>query len=170
MDRRDEIGELAQAFNELAVAQRRLNRALRLLSDCSQALNQADRDGPILQEICRLIVDTGGYPLAWVSYSPEKESLEAVAMAGAEGSLEVAVAGYPSRITLPLKNQEGTFGWLGICAQEPDAFHSDELKLLEELAGNLAFGIPGFRARHERQRVEREIHVLNQELEQRVVD
>src|SRR5579859_2263199 len=63
--------------------------------------------------------------------------------------------GYRSSIALPLKGEDGeTFGALTIYSAEPNAFTPDELGLLQELAGDLAFGIRVLRARAERKQAE----------------
>lgn len=49
----------------------RLNRALRMLSDCNNTLIRADNEYHLLNTICRLIVERGGYLLAWVGYAEE---------------------------------------------------------------------------------------------------
>ncbi|MGE5622861.1 MAG: diguanylate cyclase domain-containing protein, partial [Bacillota bacterium] len=51
--------------------QLKLNRALRLLSDCNMALVHAEREQSLLDEICRLVVTTGGYRMAWVGYAED---------------------------------------------------------------------------------------------------
>ncbi len=77
--------------------------------------------------------------------------------------------GYRSSIALPLKDEaQTTFGVLNIYAAEPNAFTVEEKRLLEELAGDLEFGIMVLRARIEHRQAEEEIHQLNEELEQRV--
>ena len=61
--------------------------------------------------------------------------------------------GYQSSIALPLRAEgEAVFGALAIYAAEPDAFDADEVKLLSELADDLAFGVRTVRARVEHQR------------------
>ena len=61
--------------------------------------------------------------------------------------------GYRSCISLPLKDKStNTFGILTIYSTEPNAFTPDEVRLLEELAGDLAFGITVLRARIELRR------------------
>ncbi len=56
-------------------------------------------------------------------------------------------------IALPLKDDAGNaFGIISIYSSEVNAFTADEIRLLEELAGDLAFGIAGLRARAERNR------------------
>lgn len=63
--------------------------------------------------------------------------------------------GYHSGIALPLKDEEGkVFGVLLIYSSEKEAITADEIRLLEELAGDLAFGIISLRTRIERKRAE----------------
>ncbi len=63
--------------------------------------------------------------------------------------------GYRSCISLPLKDEsQNTFGVLTIYSTEPNAFTPGEVRLLEELAGDLAFGITVLRARNERKKAE----------------
>jgi len=44
----------------------RLNRALKAYSECHQTLIRADNEMQLMQNICRTIVETGGYRVAWV--------------------------------------------------------------------------------------------------------
>ena len=65
--------------------------------------------------------------------------------------------GYRSSISLPLKDESAnTFGILNIYSAMPNAFTPEEIRLLEELAGDMAFGIMVLRARIERRRRGRE--------------
>ena len=57
----------------LADAQARLNRALRLLGRCHQLLIHADDETALLNDVCRLVVETGQYLMAWVSV-PEHDA------------------------------------------------------------------------------------------------
>ncbi|MEO8159521.1 MAG: PAS domain S-box protein, partial [Betaproteobacteria bacterium] len=59
------------------------------------------------------------------------------------GALNIAVI-----VGLPLRDSPGArpFGAIGIGASESEAFDDDELKLLQELAGDLAYGIANLRA------------------------
>jgi PAS domain S-box-containing protein len=69
--------------------------------------------------------------------------------------------GYRSGIALPLKDERaGTFGALTIYSGEPNAFTAEEIRILEELAHDLAFGITTIRTRAERQRAEQEVSLL----------
>ncbi len=58
--------------------------------------------------------------------------------------------GYASSIALPLKTADTVIGALNIYAAEADAFDSDEVALLMELADDLAFGIMSLRTEAER--------------------
>jgi len=61
--------------------------------------------------------------------------------------------GYGAVIGLPLRVNGQVLGALTIFAAEPDAFDPDEMSLLAELAGDLAFGIETLRTRAEHARV-----------------
>jgi putative methionine-R-sulfoxide reductase with GAF domain len=66
--------------------------------------------------------------------------------------------GYLSGVALPLKDESGVvFGTLNMYSPEPDAFTSEEVRLLEELAGDLAFGIRVLRTRAERKHIYRRL-------------
>jgi PAS domain S-box-containing protein len=63
--------------------------------------------------------------------------------------------GYRSALSLPLKTGKAeTFGALIIYSTEPNAFTPNETRLLDELAGDLAFGIQALRNRSELKRSE----------------
>ncbi|HTZ17263.1 MAG TPA: MASE3 domain-containing protein, partial [Dissulfurispiraceae bacterium] len=65
--------------------------------------------------------------------------------------------GYRSAVALPLKDEnEKTFGVLRIYSERPNTFTPDEIRLLEELSGDLAFGVITLRARADRWRAEKE--------------
>ncbi|MGM0593075.1 MAG: PhnD/SsuA/transferrin family substrate-binding protein [Pseudomonadota bacterium] len=192
-----DVTELRRAEHEA----QRLNRALRTLSLCNTALVHAEEETALVADICRILVEHGGYLFAWVGYAEgdERKSIRPVAHAGhADGiadslSLswergetdshpageairrvetvivrdltaesqrlsswrEAALArGYASVIALPLLSNGHVLGAITIDAGEPDAFDSEELRLLEEMAGDLAFGIRTLRSRRERERAE----------------
>ncbi len=63
--------------------------------------------------------------------------------------------GYASSIALPLQEKGKVMGALNIYATEPDAFDPDEVKLLEELAFDLAYGIAALRTLAEHDRMEK---------------
>ncbi|HUP92268.1 MAG TPA: ATP-binding protein [Solimonas sp.] len=171
----------------------RINRALKMLSACNEALIRAQHEQQLLAEICRIAVDIGGYRMAWVGYALEGPGRSIVPMASAGdesgllaqiglswavdtpggagpaaraicGSEVIVVAdlaadptvqpwramierrGYRGLICLPLLGNERTFGVLGLFADTVEPLRTDEVKLLQEMADNLAFGIGNIRA------------------------
>lgn len=74
-DRNDEIGALARAVDQMAVSLMskneilRLNRTLRILSQCNKVLVYATSESALLNDICRILVETGNYRMAWVGFA-----------------------------------------------------------------------------------------------------
>jgi len=95
-----ELGRLAGAFDKMAgriarhqaevergaAALRRANRALRTLSASNRALLEAKREQPLLDEMCRIAVEIGGYAMALVGYAQHdaEKSIVPVASRGFE--------------------------------------------------------------------------------------
>ena len=69
----------------------RLNRELRMLSRCNRAVTRATSEDELLHEICRLIVEVGGYRCAWVGYAEHDaaKSVRPVAQVGIEADFLV---------------------------------------------------------------------------------
>jgi diguanylate cyclase (GGDEF)-like protein/PAS domain S-box-containing protein len=67
--------------------------------------------------------------------------------------------GYRSSISLPLKNGDQVFGVLAIYADEPNAFTSEERRMLGELSDDLAFGIVTLRTKAEHAKAEEQIQI-----------
>jgi PAS domain S-box-containing protein len=77
--------------------------------------------------------------------------------------------GYASMISVPLLTDGRAFGALTIYAAGPGAFDAPEVKLLEELAGDLSFGIATLRIRAEHRQAEAALRAAHERL-QRFVD
>lgn len=97
----DELAELRRRIAELGVekternlteeALHKASRALKMLSECNHALVRAANEEDLLHDICQIIVDKGGYRLAWVgiAITDEKKTVVPMAQAGyEEGYLE----------------------------------------------------------------------------------
>jgi len=182
---------------------RQTERALKTVIKCDEVLVRATSEAGLLHEVCQLIVEKGGYRLAWVGFREEDEerSVSVAAYAGCnEGYLEslkvtwadtergrgpvgtalrtiqpaicqhfladsktapwhrkASERGFQSVISLPLALDGNVLGVLSVYAGEENAFHDEEIKLLSELAGNLAYGIRAQRTRLEQQRAEAEL-------------
>ena len=77
-----DIDDLKRAEAEL----HRLNRALRALSATDQAMVRAQDESELLQETCRILVEEGGYRMAWVGLAEQHagKTVRPVAHAGTE--------------------------------------------------------------------------------------
>ena len=72
---------------------RRVNRALRTISECNQAMVRVADESHLLDDVCRILVREGGYRMAWVGYveNDEGKSVRPVAHVGFEaGYLQAA--------------------------------------------------------------------------------
>ncbi|MFZ1979883.1 MAG: PAS domain S-box protein [Smithella sp.] len=180
-----------------------VNRALRMLSDTNQALIHITDEATLLNEVCQIIVEVGGYHMAWVSFSEQDEAETVRPAAHAEfdsGYIESANVtwadnerrrgpsgtairtglpcmarnipedpafapwheaaiqrGYKSIIALPLISESQALGVLEIYSVDTDAFDTNEVEILKELAGDLAFGIAALRIRAKRDQAEVEL-------------
>jgi PAS domain S-box-containing protein len=84
-------GELRKAHDELEIRVQertaelaKVNRALRTLSECNQVIVRAKEEPGLLQEMCRTIVEVGGYHLAWIGFVEKykEKAIQPVAKAG----------------------------------------------------------------------------------------
>ena len=102
---RDESGEVVGVFaaardvTERKAAEealRRSNRALKVLSDCNQVLVRSQDESFLLNQISDILVDVGGYRLAWVGLTEEEgRTIRPVAWCGIEtGALEKMAIGW----------------------------------------------------------------------------
>ncbi len=66
---------------------------------------------------------------------------------------EASRYGYASAIAVPLISEGQAIGVLNVYAADLSAFESDEIKLLTELADNVAYALSALRSRKERQRM-----------------
>ncbi|MFA6133881.1 MAG: GAF domain-containing protein [Phycisphaerae bacterium] len=84
-----EVRDRLMAEEELQAA----NRIMQMVSQCNEALVRIDDERAMVQEICRIILDVGGYRMAWVGYAEpdEAKTVRPVAHVGfEEGYLEQA--------------------------------------------------------------------------------
>lgn len=183
---------------------KRLNRMLRVLSSCNEALIRAKSEAELLAAVGQAIVDVGNYPLVWVGYGSLEgsEPFRVAARIGEAGEPEYCwnaagrgcgrfvqvlstgrpvilhaadildnqceVAGqwnFAAAIGLPLRLDEAVIGVLGIFSQQEDAFNEDEIRLLEELASDLSFGIGFQRGELARQLTQSRLRLFEQAIE-----
>jgi len=181
---------------------RTANRLLKIIRKCNATLVRADNETELLNDICRLIVEDGDYPLAWVGFTTEgpDNKIEVAAFHGSASSFldgatfrlfgdgaskgpsaEAVRTGQPqvfqrmgsSSLTsdwlkkardhgleataaLPLRDRDDVFGVLTTYSDMQNAFGEQEVSLLTELAGDLAFGVTSIRHRILRAQAEAE--------------
>jgi PAS domain S-box-containing protein len=85
--------QLLVAYRQVNESSRRANRALRVLSECNQLLVRATEEQQFLDDICRILVDHGGYHMAWIGLKirDKARSIQPVAVAGFEDGYLQAV-------------------------------------------------------------------------------
>jgi PAS domain S-box-containing protein len=93
IDEKELFFAIESAFYKHSVDKKlkKVNRALRMISDCNQSIVRIKNKDELLNNICRLIVEEGGYILAWVGMAENDEfkSVRPVAQYGFdEGYLE----------------------------------------------------------------------------------
>ncbi|MCX5890141.1 MAG: PAS domain S-box protein [Deltaproteobacteria bacterium] len=90
-DRREVIGTAGTARDiserrRMEEALRKVSRALKAVTECHQAMLRATNEAELLSEICRIIVEVGGYRMAWVGFArpDEEKSVQPMAQQGFE--------------------------------------------------------------------------------------
>ena len=185
---------------------RMLERARRLTAACHRAVVRAVSQRELLDEICRIIQEEGGYTMAWVGLVRHDAAftLERAAAAGrlqeyfsvhtswadneaGSGPSGIAVRtrapqivrdvrtdprfarlrpvaeqhGIKSAVALPLIGEGNVIGVLGLLADQPRAFEPEEIQLLEELCGDLAYGYWSLRLKESQREAESRLRKLD---------
>lgn len=185
----DRTTEIRKELDERKLVEdhlRWVNRSLTSLNICNQLTANANDEIQLLQQICQLLVDSGGYEMVWsgAALADSPQSIYPIASAGngegyflsanftwrADGvglgptgrairSGEITVCddiqndptfiyraeaealGYSASITLPLKENNETWGNLTAYAGKRGNFDSQEVEILATMAGNLSYAI-----------------------------
>jgi diguanylate cyclase (GGDEF)-like protein len=152
------VDQLLEKTGTLEVQQRRierLNRTLEVLSAVNALIVRAGDRQALLDEACRIAVEKGGFRLAAIGLAePRSHQIRQVAAAG-EGSAERDFARLKlgtrslvwndahsgSFVALPLLVAGESAGLLLLYASQRDFFDEEEMRLLHELAGDIAFAL-----------------------------
>jgi PAS domain S-box-containing protein len=140
---------------------RRVNRALQTISECNQELVRIDDEPALLSAVCRILVETGGYAAASVTYG-QKGAATNVPAAGALAPGPEAETDLERPLHLPLLVGGEAVGTLDVFSHGGSAFEPHELQLLRELAADLAFGIGSLRTRQAHARAEADLLLYRQ--------
>ncbi len=78
--------QLLVTCKEATESSRRANRALRVLSKCNELLVRVMEERGLLDDICRILVDDGGYRMAWIGFAlhDKAKTVQPAAIAGFE--------------------------------------------------------------------------------------
>jgi PAS domain S-box-containing protein len=89
-------------------ALRQTSRALKAITECDQAMMRATNESELLNEICRIIVEVGGYRMAWVGFAENDDgkTVRPVALKGFD-------AGYVNNIRVSWGDTEYGQGPVG---------------------------------------------------------
>jgi PAS domain S-box-containing protein len=192
----------------------RTDRALRAITACNETLLRSTSEQELYDRVCRVIVETGGYRMAWIGLAEEggHRPVRPVACAGkgrgylskvgivwsntprGRGPTGTAIRtgrpsvcrnimedarlvpwrraarrlGYGSSLALPLVADDRAFGALNIYAADPMAFEEGEIKTLEQLASDVAYGVSALRLQATRQRLERQLLDITEREQRRI--
>jgi PAS domain S-box-containing protein len=83
---------------------------------------------------------------------------------------EVEQAHFSSTVAVPILHEDSLFGILSVYSDQTNIFGAEELDLLQELAGDIAFGLKAIYREAERQCAEQKLRESKAELSQRVDD
>jgi len=151
----DQLIEKTGALEAQQRRVRRLNRTLAMLSAVNALIVRASDRQALLEEACRVAVETGGFRLAAVGLLDSRtKAMRPTASAG-EGSAEADFARLRpgakaliwndaesgSFVALPLIVGGETVGLLLLYARVRDFFDEEEMRLLQELAGDISFAL-----------------------------
>ena len=91
----------------------RLARSLRILTRCHDAILRAEGESALLAEICRILVEVGGYVMCWagLALSDERRTIRPVASAGRDD-------GYLDAVDLVWADEERGRGPTGTAVRE----------------------------------------------------
>jgi len=158
-----------------------LARLYLILSNVNSAIVRLQDREELFKEACRIAVNQGGYPVAWVNRRDPAEPETAdnwCHLTGegsvcattpvhslcteVRGSIDLVYAegkpvvrhresdnlvswesdpGYAAYALLPLLLDNRVIGVFALFSTEPDSFNTDEMRLLEEMAGDISFAL-----------------------------
>jgi diguanylate cyclase (GGDEF)-like protein len=150
----DQLLEKTSALEAQQKRVERLNRTLAMLSSVNALIVRADDRQAMLDEACRIAIEKGGFRLAAVGLADRGRRLTLAARAG-EGTPDREIerlrpgtqpviwndASAGSFVALPLIVNDEPVGVLLLYARVRDFFDDEEMRLLQELAGDISFAL-----------------------------
>jgi PAS domain S-box-containing protein len=138
----------------------RANRALKVLIEFNESLVRAESEMELLEVLCRILVNTGQYDLAWAGFIDEKtQNMATKVVEKSEKALHLSIpedkivsplpALTDNSISLPLTIKNEIIGALGIVLSDSSSFSDEEINLLNKLADDTSYGVMTLRLRIE---------------------
>ncbi len=72
---------LERKVEERTADMRRLNQTLEMMTRCNEAIVRAHREEDLFSDVCRIIIEVGGYRMAWVGLAQDDEAKTVFPMA-----------------------------------------------------------------------------------------
>lgn len=171
------LGSALQERERLEDRLRLQNRLYRTLSEVNQAIVHSEDRPTLLRETCRLLVEMGGFQLAWLGFKDEATGcLVPGASFGHLGDLVIPdhempagqavvfpaclndpafapwraralTLGYQAQCAFPILQAGKAVGALMACYGEPVLLGSEEGRLLGELAGDMGYALAAMETR-----------------------
>ncbi|MFQ5465336.1 MAG: ATP-binding protein [Thermodesulfobacteriota bacterium] len=156
---------------------RLLNRLLQTIFEINKVIVRELDPSRLLGEVCRILVEHGGFDMAWIGMVVPDGSVEPVARAGEGGasatgpgpggiSRKAEACGpaswsdpalcreYRSSASFPLRDRSRVVGSINVYSAEPAAFGEKMTELLDDLAGDIGFALQVMDVAAERRRAE----------------
>jgi diguanylate cyclase (GGDEF)-like protein/PAS domain S-box-containing protein len=162
-------------------ALRKTLRTRTVIAECNHVMVHATDEMNLLKDTCSTVVKTGGYRMAWIGYANDDGSITRVAQAGSRGNFPERfpasgligensqdqsadeASGHPA-VSLELKDGGRVFGVLTIYESGPDAFDSEQIPVLQELADDISYGVVSLRTKAAREQAERALSATEEKL------
>jgi diguanylate cyclase (GGDEF)-like protein len=152
------VDQLLEKTGALEAQQRRiqrLNRTLETLSAVNALIVRVSARDELLTEACRIAVERGGFGFAAISMEgkvtssgkgplepfPEPGVCNDLERSGSPGRDAALQHGFRAYAVLPLVFSGETCGALLLYSRAKDVFDEEEMRLLQELAGDIAFAL-----------------------------
>ena len=150
-----------------------LNSVLSAIRGINQVIVRENNRERLLRMVCELLAKVRGYNtvIMWLTHGNSGE-MELVARVGEEKHITIgrelakrAISARRSFVVtedgataaLPVIHEDKVYGALYLCSHREDAFDSEELELLEEVAGDIAYALKAIETEALRKRTEEEL-------------
>ena len=118
------------------------DRSYRTLASTNEAIIRASDPDQMYAEVCRILVEEGGYPAAWIDEPGDGPALRQVARAEREGTGPAGEA----PLQVPLRHDGRVVAVLSLVPGRLDELDESVADLLRRVAANVSFALGSFSA------------------------